>query len=87
MYVHGVPKQKEAGDVHVHIEIHVILYNRFNYCKPATIYMNHILIFYPSKFVCVFVLGGGGGVMRFIHFCTRIALTTTRFFTDPFRAL
>ena len=22
--------------------------------------MNHVLIFYPSKFVCVFVLGGGG---------------------------
>ena len=37
MYVHGVPKQKEAADVHMHIEIHVILYNRFTNCKPATI--------------------------------------------------
>ena len=58
MYVHGVLKQKEAAHVHGHIKILVILYNKFNYCKPATTYMNHVLLFYPSKFVLFFFRGG-----------------------------
>ena len=61
MYVRHVPKQKKAAYAHVHIKIHVILYNKFNYCNPATTCINHILILYPRNFACVFTGGGGGG--------------------------
>ena len=30
------------------LKFYVILYNKFNYCKPATTCMNHVLLFYPS---------------------------------------
>ena len=39
IYVHYVPKQKKAAYVHVHIKIHVILYDKF---KHATACINQI---------------------------------------------
>ena len=87
MYVHGVPKQKESADVHVHIKIHVILYKKFNYCKPATIYMNHILIFHPSKFVCVFFFSRGKGLRYAFHSLLRADSYYAFFSRTPFRAL